>query len=93
MLIYATEQVNMWKSKYDALAKLCSQLHHHHLELLGKYKQMQHKEASAQSGERNEDLKQQLRETEEELQIFKQGMDDLLLEVNALKAAPVRFIA
>lgn len=183
------EQINMWKSKYDALAKLYSQLRHEHLELLGKYKQMQHKAASAQeaidkrekleremktknleladmirerdralydldrvrgaekdeveklkrelriaeekaennenskgkelsallarhnremadleellgskqrrideltaqSGERNEDLKQQLRETEEELQIFKQGMDDLLLEVNALKAAP-----
>jgi phosphatidate phosphatase PAH1 len=61
-------------------------------ELLGS-KQRRIDELTAQSGERNEDLKQQLRETEEELQIFKQGMDDLLLEVNALKAAPVRFIA
>lgn len=42
------EQVNVWKSKYESLAKLYSQLRQEHLDLLSKYKKVQAKAASAQ---------------------------------------------
>ena len=42
------EQLNTWRSKYEALAKLYSQLRHEHLELLQKFKAVQLKAASAQ---------------------------------------------
>lgn len=42
------EQVNTWRTKYEALAKLYSQLRHEHLELLQKFKSVQLKAASAQ---------------------------------------------
>ncbi|KAF2757340.1 ANTH-domain-containing protein [Pseudovirgaria hyperparasitica] len=42
------EQLNTWRTKYEALAKLYSQLRHEHLQLLQKFKQVQVKAASAQ---------------------------------------------
>ncbi|KAI9785635.1 MAG: sla2 Src-like adaptor 2 [Peltula sp. TS41687] len=42
------EQVNTWRTKYEALAKLYSQLRHEHLDLLQKFKHVQLKAASAQ---------------------------------------------
>lgn len=42
------EQLNSWRSKYEALAKLYSQLRQEHLELLNKFKSVQLKAASAQ---------------------------------------------
>ena len=42
------EQVNTWRTKYEALAKLYSQLRYEHLELLQKFKGIQLKAASAQ---------------------------------------------
>ncbi|MCJ1368652.1 sla2 Src-like adaptor 2, partial [Acarospora aff. strigata] len=42
------EQVNTWRTKYEALAKLYSQLRHEHLKLLQKFKGVQLKAASAQ---------------------------------------------
>lgn len=42
------EQVNIWKSKYESLAKLYSQLRQEHLDLLAKFKKTQAKAASAQ---------------------------------------------
>ena len=42
------EQVNTWRSKYEALAKLYSQLRTEHLDLLSKFKGVQLKAASAQ---------------------------------------------
>ena len=47
-MCFFTEQINIWKSKYEALAKLYSQLRQEHLDLLGKYKTMQLKANSAQ---------------------------------------------
>ncbi|KAI9288863.1 ANTH-domain-containing protein [Umbelopsis sp. AD052] len=35
------DQISMWKNKYEALAKLYSQLRQEHLDLLGKYKSLQ----------------------------------------------------
>ncbi|KAK3837375.1 MAG: I/LWEQ domain-containing protein [Linnemannia gamsii] len=42
------DQINIWKSKYEALAKLYSQLRQEHLDLLGKFKMVQLKANSAQ---------------------------------------------
>ena len=42
------EQVNTWRSKYEALAKLYSQLRTEHLDLLSRFKSVQLKAASAQ---------------------------------------------
>ncbi|KAL4400172.1 Sla2 Src-like adaptor 2 [Malassezia pachydermatis] len=48
MLQQLQEQVETWRKKYEALAKLYSQLRNEHLDLLGKYKQAQLKAGSAQ---------------------------------------------
>ncbi|GAA6005043.1 hypothetical protein JCM10207_008488 [Rhodosporidiobolus poonsookiae] len=48
MIASLQDQVTLWRNKYEALAKLYSQLRNEHLEMLGKYKQMQLKANSAQ---------------------------------------------
>ncbi|KAK4057914.1 sla2 Src-like adaptor 2 [Microbotryomycetes sp. JL221] len=48
MLSQLQDQVTLWRNKYEALAKLYSQLRNEHLEMLTKYKTMQLKANSAQ---------------------------------------------
>lgn len=48
MLVSLQDQVTLWRNKYEALAKLYSQLRNEHLEMLSKYKSMQLKANSAQ---------------------------------------------
>ena len=56
------EQVNTWRSKYDALAKLYAQLRHEHLDLLQKFKTVQLKAASAQEAvDRREKLEREIK--------------------------------
>ncbi|KAK3336975.1 ANTH domain-containing protein [Cercophora scortea] len=56
------EQVNTWRAKYEALAKLYSQLRHEHLDLLQKFKAVQLKAASAQEAiERREKLEREIK--------------------------------
>ena len=56
------EQINTWRSKYEALAKLYSQLRHEHLELLQKFKGVQLKAASAQEAiDHREKLQRELK--------------------------------
>jgi archaellum component FlaC len=56
------EQVNTWRTKYEALAKLYSQLRHEHLELLQKFKSVQLKAASAQEAvDRREKLEREIK--------------------------------
>lgn len=56
------EQVNTWRTKYEALAKLYSQLRREHLELLQKFKGVQLKAASAQEAiDRREKLERELK--------------------------------
>ena len=56
------EQLNTWRSKYEALAKLYSQLRHEHLELLQKFKSVQLKAASAgEAIDRREKLERELK--------------------------------
>jgi len=56
------EQVNTWRTKYEALAKLYSQLRHEHLDLLQKFKGVQLKAASAQEAiDRREKLEREIK--------------------------------
>lgn len=56
------EQVNTWRTKYEALAKLYSQLRHEHLDLLQKFKNVQLKAASAQEAiDRREKLEREIK--------------------------------
>lgn len=56
------EQVNTWRTKYEALAKLYSQLRHEHLELLQKFKSVQLKAASAQEAiDKREKLEREIK--------------------------------
>ena len=56
------EQVNTWRSKYEALAKLYSQLRHEHLDLLQKFKSVQLKAASAQEAiDKREKLEREIK--------------------------------
>ncbi|KAF3353161.1 hypothetical protein VdG1_00633 [Verticillium dahliae VDG1] len=56
------EQVNTWRTKYEALAKLYSQLRTEHLDLLNKFKTVQLKAASASEAiERREKLEREIK--------------------------------
>ncbi|KAF2105125.1 ANTH-domain-containing protein [Rhizodiscina lignyota] len=56
------EQLNTWRSKYEALAKLYSQLRTEHLDLLQKFKSVQLKAASAgEAIEKREKLERELK--------------------------------
>ena len=56
------EQVNTWRSKYEALAKLYSQLRTEHLELLSRFKSVQLKAASAQEAiDKREKLEREIK--------------------------------
>ena len=56
------EQVNTWRTKYEALAKLYSQLRREHLDLLQKFKGVQLKAASAQEAiDRREKLEREIK--------------------------------
>ena len=56
------EQVNTWRAKYEALAKLYSQLRHEHLDLLQKFKSVQLKAASAQEAiDKREKLEREIK--------------------------------
>lgn len=56
------EQINTWRSKYEALAKLYSQLRTEHLDLLNKFKGVQLKAASAQEAiDRREKLEREIK--------------------------------
>jgi hypothetical protein len=57
------DQVNTWRSKYDSLAKLYSQLRNEHLDLLNKFKGVQTKAASAQEAiDQREKLQRELKQ-------------------------------
>lgn len=56
------EQVNTWRTKYESLAKLYSQLRHEHLDLLQKFKSVQLKAASAQEAiDKREKLEREIK--------------------------------
>lgn len=76
----------MWKSKYEALAKLYSQLRHEHLELLGRFKQIQLKASSAQEAiERREKLEREMKSKNLELADMIRERDRALYDLDRVK--------
>ncbi|KAK0723740.1 ANTH domain-containing protein [Apiosordaria backusii] len=79
------EQVNTWRSKYEALAKLYSQLRHEHLDLLQKFKAVQLKAASAQEAiDRREKLEREIKTKNLELADMIRERDRALHEKDRL---------
>ena len=79
------EQVNTWRSKYEALAKLYSQLRTEHLDLLQKFKSVQLKAASAQEAiERREKLEREIKTKNLELADMIRERDRALHEKDRL---------
>ncbi|KAL2161163.1 hypothetical protein VTH06DRAFT_8382 [Thermothelomyces fergusii] len=82
------EQVKTWRTKYEALAKLYSQLRHEHLELLQKFKSVQLKAASAQEAiERREKLEREIKTKNLELADMIRERDRALHEKDRLAGA------
>ncbi|KAL2150019.1 hypothetical protein VTH82DRAFT_7695 [Thermothelomyces myriococcoides] len=82
------EQVNTWRTKYEALAKLYSQLRHEHLDLLQKFKSVQLKAASAQEAiERREKLEREIKTKNLELADMIRERDRALHEKDRLAGA------
>lgn len=79
------EQVNTWRTKYEALAKLYSQLRHEHLDLLQKFKSVQLKASSAQEAiDRREKLEREIKTKNLELADMIRERDRALHEKDRL---------
>ncbi|KAI9199694.1 uncharacterized protein BJ171DRAFT_201126 [Polychytrium aggregatum] len=78
------DELNVWKQKYEAIAKLYAQLRKEHLDLLNKFKEM--KEAGGKFVEeaRNQ-AKRDIESASTELKAKKAEMTDLLIERDRLK--------
>ena len=75
------EQLNTWRSKYESLAKLYSQLRHEHLQLLQKFKTVQLKANSAQEAIDSRDrLQRELKTKNLELADMIRERDRALME-------------
>lgn len=82
------EQVNTWRTKYEALAKLYSQLRHEHLDLLQKFKTVQLKAASAQEAiDRREKLEREIKTKNLELADMIRERDKALHERDRLQGS------
>ncbi|GAA5971861.1 hypothetical protein JCM11641_001545 [Rhodosporidiobolus odoratus] len=88
MIAQLQEQANLWRTKYEALAKLYSQLRNEHLEMLGKYKQMQLKAASAQEAiDRMERMERDVKAKNLELADMIRERDRARYELDRLKGS------
>lgn len=82
------EQVNTWRQKYEALAKLYSQLRHEHLDLLQKFKSVQLKAASAQESiDKREKLEREIKTKNLELADMIRERDRALHEKDRLSGS------
>ncbi|KAF3930254.1 hypothetical protein ABW20_dc0105945 [Dactylellina cionopaga] len=80
------EQVSLWKSKYDSLAKLYSQLRNEHLDLLQKYKAAQLKASSAQEAiDKREKLEREMKTKNLELADMIRERDRALFDLDRSK--------
>ncbi|EIW87058.1 ANTH-domain-containing protein [Coniophora puteana RWD-64-598 SS2] len=82
------DQVTLWKNKYEALAKLYSQLRTEHLDMLSKFKQMQLKANSAQEAvDRMERMERDLKAKNLELADMIRERDRARFDVDRIKAS------
>ncbi|KAG8905687.1 sla2 Src-like adaptor 2 [Tulasnella sp. 403] len=82
------EQVNHWRGKYEALAKLYTQLRSEHLDMLSKYKQFQLKANSAQEAiDRMERMERDLKSKNLELADMIRERDRARFDVDRMKGS------
>ncbi|KAG8987713.1 sla2 Src-like adaptor 2, partial [Tulasnella sp. 427] len=82
-----TEQVNHWRGKYEALAKLYTQLRSEHLDMLGKFKQFQLKANSAQEAiDKMERMERDMKAKNLELADMIRERDRARFDVDRLKS-------
>lgn len=82
------EQVNLWRNKYEALAKLYSQLRTEHLDMLSKFKQMQLKANSAQEAvDRMERMERELKTKNLELADMLRERDKARFDIDRQKSS------
>ncbi|MBW0480733.1 hypothetical protein O181_020448 [Austropuccinia psidii MF-1] len=81
------DQVNLWRNKYEALAKLYSQLRTEHLDMLAKFKSMQLKANSAQEAiDRMERMERDVKAKNLELADMIRERDRARFDLDRLKA-------
>jgi uncharacterized protein (UPF0335 family) len=81
------DQVTLWRNKYEALAKLYSQLRTEHLDMLSKYKQMQLKANSAQEAiDRMERMERDVKAKNLELADMIRERDRARFDVDRIKS-------
>jgi len=86
-----SDQVTMWKNKYEQLAKLYSQLRQEHLDLLSKFKTMQLKANSAQEAiDRKERMEREMKSKNLELADMIRERDRARYELDRLKGVQSR---
>lgn len=82
------DQVTLWRNKYEALAKLYSQLRTEHLDMLAKFKQMQLKANSAQEAvDRMERMERDLKAKNLELADMIRERDRARFDLDRQKAS------
>ena len=82
------DQVTLWRNKYEALAKLYSQLRTEHLDMLSKFKQLQLKANSAQeANDRVERMERDLKTKNLELADMLRERDRARFEVDRQKSS------
>ncbi|PPQ64485.1 hypothetical protein CVT26_002024, partial [Gymnopilus dilepis] len=82
------DQVTLWRNKYEALAKLYSQLRTEHLDMLSKFKQMQLKANSAQEAvDRMERMERDLKAKNIELADMLRERDRARFDIDRIKSS------
>jgi hypothetical protein len=82
------DQVTLWRNKYEALAKLYSQLRTEHLDMLAKYKTMQLKAGSAQEAiDKMERMERDVKAKNLELADMIRERDRARFELDRIKAS------
>ncbi|KAF8078852.1 ANTH domain-containing protein [Lyophyllum atratum] len=82
------DQVTLWRNKYEALAKLYSQLRTEHLDMLSKFKQMQLKANSAQEAvDRMERMERELKAKNLELADMLRERDRARFDIDRQKSS------
>ncbi|KAI0216667.1 sla2 Src-like adaptor 2 [Massospora cicadina] len=82
------DQVNLWKSKYESIAKMYAQLRQEHLDLLAKYKQATTKLAQAGEAVRAmERMRQESQKQAQEIAMFSNERDRARAELERTQGA------
>jgi chromosome segregation ATPase len=88
MIKQLQDQVTLWRNKYEALAKLYSQLRTEHLDMLSKFKQMQLKANSAQEAvDRMERMERDLKAKNLELADMLRERDRARFDIDRQKSS------